>query len=501
MMPYFATQPRNKLMKVCVLQPDYSTTDVDYKNYDPPRNLSRLLPDDQVDHVFLNKLTTYKQLKDLSKKKYDIYVNLCEGYLDWEVPSIDVIYALEMFNLPYTGPNTILYDPPKPLMKYVAYCADVKTPNFAEVYNAEGLAEKVKHLSFPMFVKPAKAGDSLGVDDHSLVNDSKELHTKIEELLAQDYDDILIEEYIAGQEYTVLVAANVHPAGGCTPFKPIEYQFPEGYKFKTYALKTSDLHTDVNKPCTDANVEAKLRSAAEKIFNGFSGVGYARLDFRVNKNLEVYFLEINFTCSVFYENGYEGSADYILNYDPIGKAGFLKHIIAEGIARHGFKQKKYKIKGNALNGYGIVAQRPIKKGEVVFKLEETAQRIVTKRYVEKNWSPQQLEEFRHYAYPISEEVYILWDNKPQNWAPQNHSCNPNTIYDGLNLIALCDINLNEELTLDYADLLDDNIQSFVCTCGHINCRKVVSGSTNNSVTKREKSTLKVHGAVNNPDQK
>lgn len=487
-------------MKVCVLQPDYSTTDVDYKNYDPPRNLSRLLPDDQVDHVFLNKLTTYKQLKDLSKKKYDIYVNLCEGYLDWEVPSIDVIYALEMFNLPYTGPNTILYDPPKPLMKYVAYCADVKTPNFAEVYNAAGLAEKVKHLSFPMFVKPAKAGDSLGVDDHSLVNDFNQLQTKIEELLAQDYDDILIEEYIAGQEYTVLVAANVHPVGGCTPFKPIEYQFPAGYKFKTYALKTSDLHTDVNKPCTDASVEAKLRSAAEKIFNGFSGVGYARLDFRVNKNLEVFFLEINFTCSVFYENGYEGSADYILNYDPIGKAGFLKHIIAEGIARHASKQKKYKIKGNALNGYGIVAQRPIKKGEVVFKLEETAQRIVTKRYVEKNWSPQQLEEFRHYAYPISEEVYILWDNKPQNWAPQNHSCNPNTIYDGLNLIALCDINLNEELTLDYADLLDDNIQSFVCTCGHINCRKVVSGSVNNSVTKREKNNLKVHGAVNNPDQ-
>ena len=55
-------------MKVCVLQPDYSTTDVDYKNYDPQRELTSLLPDDVVDHVFLNKLTTYRQLKDLSKK-------------------------------------------------------------------------------------------------------------------------------------------------------------------------------------------------------------------------------------------------------------------------------------------------------------------------------------------------------------------------------------------------------------------------------------------------
>ncbi len=486
-------------MKVCVLQPDYSTTDVDYKNYDPARNLSCLLPNDQVDHVFLNKLTTYKQLKDLRKEKYDIYVNLCEGYLDWSVPSIDVINALDALNLPYTGPNSILYDPPKPLMKYVAYCAGVNNPNFAEVNNSHGLEEKVKHLSFPLFVKPAKAGDSLGVDEHSLANTLADLQTKVEELITQGYDDILIEEYIAGQEYTVLVAANVQPSRGCMAFKPVEYRFPNGYKFKTYALKTSELHADVNKPCDNPEVEAKLKSAAEKIFNGFSGVGYARLDFRVNKDLEVFFLEINFTCSVFYEDGYEGSADYILNFDPIGKAGFLKHVIAEGIARHECKQKKYRIKGNALNGYGIVAQKPLKKGEVIFKIEESAQRIVTKRYVEKNWSPQQLEEFRHYAYPISDEVYILWDHKPQNWAPQNHSCNPNTVYDGLNLIALTDIAHEEELTLDYADLLDDNIQSFVCTCGHINCRKIVSGSSDNSVTQREKFSWKEAGNLTQRD--
>jgi D-alanine-D-alanine ligase len=473
-------------MKVCVLQPDYSTTDVDYKHYDPARNLAPLLPNDQVDHVLLNKLTTYKQLKDLRKSKYDIFINLCEGYLDWSVPSIDVINTLDSLNLPYTGPNSILYDPPKPLMKYVAYCGGVKTPNFAEVSNATNLIEKVKHLTYPLFVKPAKAGDSLGVDDKSLVKDHAELASKIESLLVEGYEDILIEEYIAGQEFTVLVAANSKPQRGCTTFKPVEYQFPKGYTFKTYALKTSELHTDVNIPCSDKGLETKLRSAAGKIFNGFSGIGYARLDFRVNENQEVYFLEINFTCSVFYEDGYEGSADYILKFDPIGKSGFLKHIIAEGIARHAAKQKKYRVNGNAINGYGIVAQTALTKGEIIFKIEESAQRIVTKRYVEANWTSEQMEDFRHYAYPISDEVYILWDQKPQNWAPQNHSCDPNTIYDGLNLIALRSINREEELTLDYADLLDDTIQSFVCACGRPNCRKVVSGRADNSVTQREK---------------
>ena len=81
-------------MKICVLQPDYSTTQVDYQYYDPARNLSDLLPEDTVDHVVLNKLTTYKQLKELKKKGYDVFINLCEGYLEWEIPSIDVVQTL-----------------------------------------------------------------------------------------------------------------------------------------------------------------------------------------------------------------------------------------------------------------------------------------------------------------------------------------------------------------------------------------------------------------------
>ena len=70
-------------MKICVLQPDYSTSSVDYQYYDPPRELAGLWPDAQIDTVFLNKLSTYRQLKELGKKGYDVFVNLCEGYLEW----------------------------------------------------------------------------------------------------------------------------------------------------------------------------------------------------------------------------------------------------------------------------------------------------------------------------------------------------------------------------------------------------------------------------------
>ena len=458
-------------MKICVLQPDYSTTDVDYKNYDPPRNLSQLLPNDQVDHVFLNKLTTYRQLKDLSKQGYDIFVNLCEGYLEWEVPSIDVINTMDMLNLPYTGPNAILYDPPKPLMKYVAYCAGVKTPASVEVNSMYGLEEVVEKLNFPMFIKPAKAGDSLGIDEHSLANNVRQLEAKMKSIL-KEYDEVLVEEYIAGREFTVLVAAN--PDGkSCVSYKPIEYIFPVGREYKTYALKTSELHPNCNVPVQDSKIEKQLRTAAEQIFTAFGGVGYARMDFRMNKKKEIHFLEINFTCSAFYVDGLEGSADYILNNDPSGKAGFLKQIITEGIARHRAKQKKYALKGSSVSGYGIFANQPIRKNEVIFSGEGLAQRIISKRYVESNWNEKQKSDFKHYAYPVGKDVYVLWDENPVNWAPQNHSCAPNTAYDGLNVIATRDIGQGEELTVDYALFIDESMEPFACQCGSENCRELI----------------------------
>jgi D-alanine-D-alanine ligase len=470
-------------MKICVLQPDYATSDVDYKNYDPPRNLSSLLPGDEVDHIFLNKLTTYKQLKALQHKGYDVFVNLCEGYLEWEVPSIDVIYTLELLKLPYTGPTTLLYDPPKELMKYVAYCEGVATPAYVLIEEDTDLLKACEKLQFPLFIKPAKAGDSLGVDEHSLVHNKEELEQKVKATL-HEYPQLLAEEYIAGREFTVLIAANAD-GKTATTFKPVEYIFPSGFEFKTYALKTSELHPNANIPCNDIGIEQQLREASQKIFKGFNGAGYARLDFRLNDKGQLYFLEINFTCSVFYSDGYEGSADYILQHDGTPKETFLRHIVAEGIARHQRIQKNYIIKGNAIAGYGIYATRQIQANELIFNGEGRSQRLITRRHVEENWTENEKLTFRRYAYPLSNEVFLLWDDDPAEWAPQNHCCQPNTTYDGLNVIAVEQIQPGQELTLNYASFLDENMEPFECHCGAPNCCGLVIGKAGNSVTGRE----------------
>ena len=478
-------------MKICVLQPDYSTSNVDYQNYDPQRDLSHLIPDAIFDHVLLNKLTTYRQLKELKKNNYNIFVNLCEGYLEWEIPSIDVIYAMEQLNLPFTGPSSLLYDPPKELMKYVAYTEGVNTPAYAIIENEDDIETDCKHLKFPLFVKPHKAGDSLGVDEKSLVNDMVQLKQKIRAII-DEYGPLLVEEYIDGREFTVMLAANARDESlpenqqrTATVFKPVEYIFPHGNRFKTYALKTSELHPNANIPCNDPALEEKLKAASVQIFNSFGGVGYARLDFRVSNTNEIFFLEINFTCSVFYKDGYEGSADYILKHDGFGQAAFLRQIIEEGVLRHRGKQKKYNMKGNSIAGYGIYASQDILANELIFKGEAASQRIISRRYVEKNWNVKEKEIFRKYAYPVSKEVFLLWDNDPANWAPQNHSCDPNTVYDGLNVIAFRNIARGEELTLNYASFLDENMEPFECRCCSPNCCGTVTGFTNNSVTERE----------------
>jgi D-alanine-D-alanine ligase len=457
-------------VKVCVLQPDYTGSTVDYRHYDPPRDLAPLLPGDQVEHVFLRKATTYRQLREAAARGYDIFVNLCEGYVDWDIPSVDVIWSLDALGLPYTGPCLRLYDPSKELMKYVAHTRGVPFPPFA----AGDCDDALRRLRFPLFVKPAHAGDSLGIDAASFVTGEADLRLKAR-AIAAEFGAVMIEEFIPGREFTVLVAAN--PEDRFRPLvpQPIEFLFPGGAGFKTYELKVAQHHPECNVPVTDPALDARLRQAAAAIFTGFEGEGYARLDFRGTAEGELFFLDINFACSLFYRPGFEGSADYILRFDPLGPSGFLRHIIADGMARHRRGRKVYERRGNAIAGFGIYAVRDIPAGAVVYQGEEREQRLVTLRHVERHWPPAQIEVFRRYALPTGGDVHILWDADPEEWAPQNHSCDPNTAYRGLNLLAVREIRAGEELTLDYAACCDETMAAFQCACGAPNCRGAIRG--------------------------
>jgi len=120
--------------------------------------------------------------------------------------------------------------------------------------------------------------------------------------------------------------------------------------------------------------------------------------------------------------------------------------------------------------------RNISPGEIIFRGEERPQRLVTKKWVTQNWDLDDQRTFSHYAVPLTNEIYIIWDRNPDDWAPQNHSCDPNTGYIGLNVHASRFIPAGEELTLDYALILDETIEPFECMCNTPNCRKVIKGT-------------------------
>ena len=56
------------------------------------------------------------------------------------------------------------------------------------------------------------------------------------------------------------------------------------------------------------------------------------------------------------------------------------------------------------------------------------------------------------------------------------------------MVALRSIKKNEELTLDYSQFLDENMEPFHCKCGSANCRGKINGVTGNSVNQREQKT-------------
>jgi D-alanine-D-alanine ligase len=456
-------------MKICVLQSDYSQSSVAFKHKVSIRNLSDLLPTDQIDHVFLTKATLYRQLKDLSKQGYDIFVNLCQGYRDWDIPSCyEVTLALEDLNLPYTGPTKVLYDMPKNAMKNIAFFAGVETPAFVVAETLFDAEIACHELKFPLFVKPTALGDSLGIDQQSYVSTRKELLSKVTETIA-NWDTALIEEYIPGREFTVLLLANPDDHQMPIIYKPIELLFSPEQQFGTLDL-TPQHQPRSYVACDDQNLDLRLRDAARRVFLEINQGGYARCDFRVDQEGEIYFLEINSPCPVFYPRGRNALADYVLQANQISPSEFLKQTIAEGIARHQRRQKKYQLKQSPIATYGIFAVKDLMAGEIIVPGEAKFQRVVTQSYIQSHWTGAEREAFLRYAYRLTPEVFVLRNANPATWLSQNHSCDPNTAYQGLDLVATRDVEAGEELTLDFASFRGENMMGFECQCGSSNCR-------------------------------
>ena len=150
--------------------------------------------------------------------------------------------------------------------------------------NPEDVAQ---HLQFPVFVKPANGGSSIGM---SKVNSaSEELGAAIEKAFRED-DQVLIEEFITGREFTV----GVFRTRGEIIVLPLTEVRSKKEFFDFEAKYTAGLNEETTPAQVDEAIAEKIRAAARKIYQVFNCSGIIRIDFIYEEAKgEPFMLEVN----------------------------------------------------------------------------------------------------------------------------------------------------------------------------------------------------------------
>ena len=201
---------------------------------------------------------------------------------------------LQLAGIPYVGPHVsasaVAMD--KTLTKLVIDQAGVVQAAW-HLVRRNDMKNHMDHVvaaleakfQYPMFVKPAGTGSSVGV---SKAADRNALEAAL--LAAGKYDDkVLVEEFIHGREIEVAVMGNDNPVAS------ICGEIDSGADFYDYDAKyITDTSTAYIPARIDENVEEIVREAAIKVYQAIGCQGLSRVDFFVTyEGNRVVFNEIN----------------------------------------------------------------------------------------------------------------------------------------------------------------------------------------------------------------
>ncbi len=330
-------------MKICVL------ADSEWQGYDP----SPYLEGYDWEIQWIQKATADPQISALAQKGHAVFLNLCDGGVGEESAGIEAVYALERLNVPFTGAVSDFYDPTREMMKRACHAAGIKTPPALFAADANDIERAAECLRFPLIVKPPQGYSSDGLTKESRVENAAQLRVLAPRAIAE-YGRALIEEFVVGREFTALVVENPENPADPLAYVPVEFRFPAGESFKHYALKWENWREMECAVCQDADLARRLQNLSIKLFVGLNGSGYGRCDIRMDAQGELYLLEINPNCGIFFAPAEPGSADYILLNSTEGHRGFLERILRAAFTRQQRRSKQWGW-GNALRSRGVGA--------------------------------------------------------------------------------------------------------------------------------------------------
>eukprot|EP01091_Cochliopodium_minus_P016251 TRINITY_DN6031_c0_g1_i1.p1 TRINITY_DN6031_c0_g1~~TRINITY_DN6031_c0_g1_i1.p1 ORF type:complete len:500 (-),score=151.00 TRINITY_DN6031_c0_g1_i1:197-1696(-) len=471
----------NKKKKICVLNPSYENSNSIFAQYDSEYCDPALYFKDEeylFDYVMIKKATASQQIRDLSKMDYYLFLNLCDGAPDEDRAGREVVELLEQYNLAFTGANSKNFDSKKETQKKLAHYYGVKTPQFGFAYTKEESEEVIEYLKYPVIVKHFNGYGSIGMTSNSKCENIDQFRVEVERVLNL-FGGVLIEEFIEGREFNVLVSENAEEENEPIAYDPLESVYVSHTKFQHFDVKwVTEEHLIDWGGCNDPILSDKLKEMSKKMFLALGGVGYGRTDIRVDEKGEAYFLEINPNCSLFYRPEDEGRTDWILTHDSKhNHTDFIYNMFKCAIKRQKMRMKKTKVRYFPTKGYGTYSTLKIKEGELIHKHEEKSHFLVSKDYVKKEWKDALLLKwFDEYSYPFSENVFCIWSDDPEEWLPVNHSCDPNCWLEGLDVVARREIKKGEEIEMDYSTFCGEGMKEFECDCKSKDCRKMIKGT-------------------------
>ena len=227
-------------------------------------------------------------------RRYDIVFNLSEG-IRGDSRESHIPAMLEMVGIPYTGSGvlTLALTLDKPLTKKVLAYHGIPTPRFKVFTSQEDV--DARGLSFPVFVKPAHEGSSMGISPSCYCNNVRELRDEVRRLMGLYHQPVLVEDYLPGKEFTVAILGNRSPE--VFPIMEINFDAVPQEHGRIYSRQfKTDWFEDIYYLCPapiSADLEKKVKVTALKTYRVLGCRDLSRVDLRLDKNGVPNVMEVN----------------------------------------------------------------------------------------------------------------------------------------------------------------------------------------------------------------
>ena len=230
----------------------------------------------------------------------DIVFNLLEEFHGNTLYDQNVVSFLELLRVPYTGcnPRGLILSREKSLAKKLLIYHRIHVPAF-HVFPIGRKMRRPRTLAFPLIVKSLTEHASLGISQASLVNDDEELNERVAFVHRRVGTDAMAEQFIVGREIYVGILGNDR----LTAMSPRELVFekasPDMPLIATARAKHNFAYQQrygIEQRAAEglpARVEATLGEISKRIYRILGLSGYARLDYRLGADGQLWFLEAN----------------------------------------------------------------------------------------------------------------------------------------------------------------------------------------------------------------